>query len=101
MNNTLLLAGRTLLGFLLLACGSGKLGQPDHLALMLAQISLPVPHLMAYLIGMCEFVAGIAFLIGFQARTIAALLAIGCLLAGFMMYLISGTAEVASVFLLG
>lgn len=86
-NNLLLLAGRILLSIIFLVSGAGKLGSfGPALAGMLGQMGLPAPLLLAYLVGLCEIVGGIALLAGVQTRIVGILLAAWCVLTGFVVH---------------
>uniref|UniRef100_A0A9E8CTT1 DoxX family protein n=1 Tax=Bosea sp. NBC_00436 TaxID=2969620 RepID=A0A9E8CTT1_9HYPH len=49
----------------------------------LQALGLPDAVAFAYLIGVCEFVGGVAVLIGYPARTASFLLGVWCLLTGY------------------
>ena len=87
MNNLLLLIGRILLSVLFLVSGSGKLGAlAVPLSAKLAQMGMPAPLLLTYLMGLCELIGGVAVLVGFQTRIIGILLAIWCVLTGAVIH---------------
>ena len=86
MNNFLLLAGRVLLSGLFVVSGLQKFGMAPQLGGMLGQMGLPEPVLMAYLIGLCEIVGGVALIVGFQTRIISLLLAAWCVATGFVVH---------------
>lgn len=86
-NNLLLLAGRILLSVLFLVSGAGKIGAGQTFAGMLGQMGLPAPLLLAYLMGLCEVVGGIALITGIQTRTVGALLAVWCVLTGAVVHI--------------
>jgi len=86
-NNLLLLVGRILLSILFLVSGAGKFGaMGPALAGMFGQMGLPAPLLLAYLVGLCEIVGGLALLTGIQIRAASLLLAGWCVLTGIVVH---------------
>ncbi|MBO9582214.1 MAG: DoxX family protein [Sphingobium sp.] len=85
--NIALLSGRILLSLLFLFSGVLKFMMGPQMAGMLGQVGLPAPHLMVYLIGLCEVVGGLALVAGYQTRTVAVLLAIWCVATGFVAHM--------------
>jgi putative oxidoreductase len=88
MNSSLLiLIGRVFLSIIFIVAGYGKLtGGAEGLSGMLGGLGLPAPLALAYLVGICELVGGIAVLIGFQVRIVGILLALFCLLTGYIAH---------------
>ncbi|MCC8964284.1 DoxX family protein [Bradyrhizobium sp. Pear76] len=86
MNSILLLIGRILMSVLFLISGIKKFGMAAQMAGMVAQIGLPAPLLMVYLMGACELVAVAALIIGFQTRIVGILLAVWCVATGFVVH---------------
>jgi len=86
-NNLLLLVGRILLSILFLVSGAGKFGaMGPALAGMFGQMGLPAPLLLAYLVGLCEIVGGLALVTGIQSRSASLLLAGWCVLTGIVVH---------------
>ena len=88
MNSSLLiLIGRVFLSIIFIVAGYGKLtGGADGMSGMLGVLGLTAPLALAYLVGICELVGGIAVLIGFQVRIVGILLALFCLLTGYIAH---------------
>lgn len=85
-NNVLLLVGRLFLSALFLVGGVGKFAMAGQIGGMLGQMGLPAPVALAYLIGLCEVVAGLALVVGFQTRVVGLLLAGWCVLTAFVVH---------------
>ena len=87
-SNVLILIGRVFLSILFIVAGYGKLtGGAEGLSGMLGGMGLPQPLALAYLTGICELVGGIAVLVGFQVRIVGILLALFCLLTGYVAHM--------------
>ena len=87
-SNLLILIGRVFLSILFIVAGYGKLtGGAEGLSGMLGGMGLPAPLALAYLVGICELVGGIAVLVGFQVRIVGILLALFCLFTGYIAHM--------------
>ncbi|NIX76886.1 DoxX family protein [Microvirga sp. c23x22] len=80
MRDTLLLIGRILLVVIFIASGLGKLANLSGTAAYIASQGLPLPSVLAPLVGIVELGLGLAVAIGFQTRVAAWLLALFSLL---------------------
>lgn len=78
--------GRVLLALIFITAGSSKLMGLEGTAAYIASAGLPVPALLAVLVGALELVAGIALVIGFKARWAALALAVFTLLASVIFH---------------
>jgi putative oxidoreductase len=77
MNSGIILLARVLLAILFIVAGFGKLtGGAAGLSGMLGGMGFPAPMLVAYLVGIIEFVGGLAILVGFVTRPVAYVLAL-------------------------
>ncbi len=83
-NAPLTLIGRILLALIFLLAGGAKLADPAGTAGYFGSVGLPVPSLMAWLVGLFEIIGGLAILIGFQTRIAAVLLALFCVASAFI-----------------
>ncbi|MBR1177177.1 DoxX family protein [Bradyrhizobium sp. KB893862 SZCCT0404] len=69
-------AGRVLIALVFVMSGLGKLGAPSAIQGYIASVGLPLPFL-GYLIALAvEIGGGLLLLIGYQTRSVAALLAV-------------------------
>ena len=101
-SNVLLLIGRVLLSILFIVAGFGKLtGGAEGLSGMLGGMGLPQPLAMAYLVGLCELVGGVCVLVGFQVRIVGILLALFCLMTGYIAHIGDATALMKNIGLAG
>lgn len=83
MNIALLLA-RLFLGVPFLIWGTMKLrGGDARLVPVLVAMGLPDAKALAYLVGLCEFVGGLAICLGYPARSVGVLLGVWCLMTGY------------------
>jgi putative oxidoreductase len=71
-----LVIGRLLLSFMFIFAGFGKLTDIAGTAGWFGSIGLPMPTVVAVLVGLLELVGGLAVLIGFKTRIAAAALAV-------------------------
>jgi putative oxidoreductase len=71
-----LAVGRLLLSFMFIFAGFGKLTDIAGTAGWFGSIGLPMPTVVAVLVGLLELVGGLAVLVGFQTRIAAAALAV-------------------------
>ncbi|WOC15504.1 DoxX family protein [Pseudochrobactrum sp. MP213Fo] len=88
-NPAITLIARVFLSILFILAGWSKLTGLDGTAQYFGAIGLPVPMVTAILVGLVEFVGGIAILIGFKTRIaaiIVALFAIGATLVAHMNF---------------
>ena len=82
----LVLVARILLALMFILSGTGKLGNLAGTAGYIASAGLPAASLLALLVGLLEVVAGIALVIGFQARWAALALGLFTLLASVLFH---------------
>jgi putative oxidoreductase len=84
MHNESLLIARLFLGIPFIVWGVLKLrGGEAKLVPGLQALGLPDATAFAYLIGLCEFVGGVAVVLGYPARTASILLGLWCLVTGY------------------
>ncbi|QNP42127.1 DoxX family protein [Lysobacter terrestris] len=84
MHDEALLVARLFLGIPFIVWGALKLrGGEAKLVPMLAALGLPDATFLAYLVGFCEFVGGVAVTVGYPVRTVGILLGLWCLLTGY------------------
>jgi putative oxidoreductase len=82
--------GRLLLSSLFIWAGWGKLMNPSGTAQYFANYHLPAPDVLVWIVIIIELIGGLLILIGFQARWVALVLAIFCLVTGFAIHLPAG-----------
>ena len=82
--------GRILLSSLFIGAGWGKLMNPSGTAGYFASYHLPAPDVLVWIVIIIELIGGLLILIGFQARWVALVLAIFCLVTGFAIHLPAG-----------
>ncbi|MGW6777947.1 DoxX family protein [Brucella pseudogrignonensis] len=75
-NGIATLVARVFLSILFILAGFSKLTAISGTAGYFAGLGLPVPTVTAVLVGLVEFVGGLAILIGFQTRIAAAIVAL-------------------------
>jgi putative oxidoreductase len=84
MHDEGLLIARLFLGMPFVTWGALKLrGGEAKLVPGLRALGLPDAALFAYLVGLCEFVGGVAVVLGYPARTASVLLGLWCLVTGY------------------
>ncbi|KAB0540220.1 DoxX family protein [Pseudochrobactrum algeriensis] len=86
-NSIIILISRVFLAILFILAGWGKLTGLEGTAQYFGAIGLPMPSVTAVLVGLVEFVGGLAILIGFQTRiaaVVVALFTIGATLVAHM-----------------
>ncbi|QYM72552.1 DoxX family protein [Pseudochrobactrum sp. Wa41.01b-1] len=86
-NSIIILISRIFLAILFILAGWGKLTGLEGTAQYFGAIGLPMPSVTAVLVGLVEFVGGLAILIGFQTRiaaVVVALFTIGATLVAHM-----------------
>jgi putative oxidoreductase len=82
--------GRLLLSSLFIWAGWGKLMNPSGTAQYFASYHLPAPSVLVWIVIIIELIGGLLILAGFQARWVALVLAIFCLITGFAIHLPAG-----------
>lgn len=82
---TVALIGRVLLAAMFVMAGYSKIGGFDGTAAYIASVGLPFPEVLTVLTIAVEIGAGLALIVGFQAR-IAALLLAGFTLAASVLF---------------
>ncbi|MGX5721686.1 DoxX family protein [Shinella zoogloeoides] len=87
MQNIPLLLSRTLMSLLFLVSGAMKFIFAAQTAGFFAQLGLPAPHLMVYLIGAGEIAGGAALLAGYRTGIVATLFALWCIATGLVSHL--------------
>ncbi|MFC7066880.1 DoxX family protein [Brucella rhizosphaerae] len=75
-NGLATLVARVFLSILFILAGFSKLTAISGTAGYFAGLGLPVPTVTAVLVGLVEFVGGLAILVGFQTRISAAIVAL-------------------------
>lgn len=86
-NSIIILISRVFIAILFILAGWGKLTGLEGTAQYFGAIGLPMPSVTAVLVGLVEFVGGLAILIGFQTRiaaVVVALFTIGATLVAHM-----------------
>lgn len=86
-NSIVILISRVFLAILFILAGWAKLTGLEGTAQYFGAIGLPMPSVTAVLVGLIEFVGGLAILIGFQTRiasVVVALFTIGATLVAHM-----------------
>lgn len=88
-NPAITLIARIFLSILFILAGWGKLTGLEGTAQFFGALGLPMPTVTAVIVGLVEFVGGLAILIGFKTRTaaiIVALFTIGATLVAHMNF---------------
>ena len=84
MHEEALLVARLFLGVPFIIWGVMKLrGGEAKLVPVLAGLGLPDAKFLAYLVGFCELVGGIAVVLGYPVRIVGVLLGLWCLVTGY------------------
>jgi len=86
LRSPLALIGRVLLALMFVKAGFGKLGNIDGTAAYIASGGLPLPAVLAVLVGLFELLAGAALAVGFRARWAALALGVFTLLASVLFH---------------
>jgi putative oxidoreductase len=86
LKSPLVVIGRVLLALMFVMAGFQKLGGIAGTAGYIASVGLPTPTVLAVLAGLLEVVAGLALMIGFQARWAALALAVFTILANLFFH---------------
>ncbi len=83
--------GRLLMSSLFLWAGINKLRNPGGTAQAFAEYyHVPLPDVATWIAIIVEVLGGLAILVGFQARWVALVLALWCLITGFAFHLPAG-----------
>lgn len=85
-NPTITLISRIFLSALFIPAGWGKLTNLAGTAQFFASIGLPMPSVTAIIVGLVEFLGGLAVLIGFKTRYASLLLAAFTIGAAFIAH---------------
>jgi Predicted membrane protein len=84
MSDLALLLGRLCLGVPFIIWGVMKLrGGEARLVPVLTGLGLPDATFLAYMVGVCELVGGLAVVLGYPVRTVGVLLGLWCLMTGY------------------
>jgi len=86
LKSPLALVGRVLLALMFVKSGFGKLGNIDGTAAYIASGGLPMPTVLALLVGLLELSGGLALIVGFKARWAALALGVFTLLASVLFH---------------
>ena len=87
MSNEALCVARLFLGIPFIVWGLMKLrGGEAKLVPGLSALGLPDATFFAYLVGFCEFIGGVAVVLGYPMRTVGVLLGLWCLLTGYQSH---------------
>jgi len=78
--------GRVLLALMFVMAGFSKLGNIGGTAAYIASGGLPMPAVLAVLVGLLELIAGLALAVGYKARWAALALGIFTLLASALFH---------------
>jgi len=84
--------GRLLMSSLFLWSGIHKLRNPGGTAQYFANAHIPAPDVLVWVAIVIEVIGGLAILLGFKTRWVAAVLAIFCLVTAFAVHLPAGDA---------
>jgi putative oxidoreductase len=86
MSSVVALVGRALMCAIFVEAGLGKLLNPAGAISLMASHNLPIPTATFILVVIIEIGGGLAILLGFQTRIVAALLAIYCVATGLIAH---------------
>jgi putative oxidoreductase len=86
MSSVIALVGRALMCAIFIEAGLGKLLNPAGGIALMAGHGLPVPTATYILVVIIEIGGGLAILLGFQTRIVAALLAAYCVATGVIVH---------------
>ena len=107
MNDAVLLIARLFLGLPFIIWGVMKLrGGDAKLVPVIAGLGLPDAKALAYLVGLCELVGGVAVVLGYPAKTVGVLLGLWCIVTAIAAHrkdtqqLLSHTAMAGGYFML-
>lgn len=93
LRNLSLLAARILIAVLFVPSGIHALTSIAGATAYFAGLGFPLPHVVAWAVGLLEFVGGLAVLLGFQTRPVAVVLAAFSFAAGFIGHYGHGGAD--------
>jgi putative oxidoreductase len=82
----LIVAGRVLLALMFVLAGVSKLTNLDGTAGYIASGGLPMPAVLAVVVGLFELIAGLALAVGYHARWAALALGVFTLLASVLFH---------------
>lgn len=82
----LAVVGRVLLALMFVLSGFGKLTGIEGTAAYIASAGLPMATALAVIVGLLEFVGGLALMVGFHARWAALALGVFTLLASLLFH---------------
>ena len=85
-NSAIVLIARVLLSVMFILGGLSKLGDAAGTAAYFGAVGLPMPGILAWLVGIFELVAGLAILVGFMTMPAAYLLALFCIASGIIAH---------------
>ena len=87
MSDEALLAARLFLGVPFVIWGTMKLrGGEARLVPVLSAMGLPDASALAWLVGVCELVGGVAVCLGYPVRTVGVLLGVWCLVTAYVAH---------------
>jgi putative oxidoreductase len=92
-SDAIALAGRALMSLLFLVSGFGKLMAPSATIAYMAAQGLPVPPAAYGVSLLCEIGGGLAMLLGWQTRAVAAVLAVFCVVTAVAVHLAPENSE--------
>ena len=75
-NSAIILIARIFLSILFILAGGSKLSDLEGTTQYFLGLELPAPMAMAVIVGLIEFIGGLAILIGFKIRIAAAIIAL-------------------------
>jgi len=87
LKNYVVPLARLLMSSLFIWAGIGKLMNPSGAAQYFVKAHIPIPDVAVWVVIVIEVLGGLAILVGFQARWVAAVLAVFCLITGFGVHL--------------
>lgn len=85
-NSAIVLIARVLLSVMFILGGLSKLGDAAGTAAYFGAVGLPMPGILAWLVGIFELVAGLFVLVGFMTMPAAYLLALFCIASGIIAH---------------
>ena len=86
LKSPLMVIGRVLLALMFVMAGFSKLGNIGGTAAYIASGGLPMPTVLAVLVGLFELIAGLALAVGYKARWAALALGVFTLLASVLFH---------------
>ena len=91
MNDVGLLIARIMIAWMFVASGYGTLMNIPGATSYFSGLGLPLPFLLAIVVGLFEIAAGALLIVGFQTRIVAAVLAVFCLVATWLGHVGQGS----------